>query len=89
VKKGKYFDVPGGIITHLTRECGGNLHDHHVVEVTCGSFEKEALGTNPYSGAAYNDPDNAAKNAADLEAGSRFASAFRGSWHTIPHTRNN
>jgi hypothetical protein len=36
--------VPDGIIAHLTRECGGNVHDHDVVEVTCGSFEKETVG---------------------------------------------
>jgi hypothetical protein len=35
------FDVPHGIIAHLTRECSRNVHDRGVVEVTCGSFEKE------------------------------------------------
>jgi hypothetical protein len=40
VKKGKYFDVPDGVIAHLTRECGGNVHDRDVVDVTSGSFEK-------------------------------------------------
>jgi hypothetical protein len=35
------IDVPDGIIAHLTRECGGNVHDRHVVEVTWGSFGKE------------------------------------------------
>jgi hypothetical protein len=35
VKKGtRGFDVPDGIIAHLTRECGGNAHDDKVVE-TC------------------------------------------------------
>jgi hypothetical protein len=36
---GEICDIPDGIIVHLTKECGGNVHDHHVVEVTCGSFE--------------------------------------------------
>jgi hypothetical protein len=35
--------VPDGIIAHLTKECGGNRHDRHVVNVTSGSFEKETL----------------------------------------------
>jgi hypothetical protein len=38
------IDVPDGIIAHLTRECGGNVHDRRVVDVTCGSFEKETQG---------------------------------------------
>jgi hypothetical protein len=49
VKKGRQFDVPDGIIAHLTRECGGNVHDRHVVDVTCGSFEQETVGANPHS----------------------------------------
>jgi hypothetical protein len=86
VKKGKYFD---GIIAHLTRECGGNVHDRHIVDVTSGSFEKEIVGANPHSGAYDNDPDYAAKNAADFETDSCFGSAFRNSSEDIPHTRNN
>jgi hypothetical protein len=89
VKKGEEFDVPDGIIAHLTRECGGNVHEPQVVEVTCGSFEKETWGTNPHSGAYDNHPNNAGKNAADLETNSRFTSACRGNWADIPHTRNN
>jgi hypothetical protein len=77
VKKGKYFDVPDGIIAHLTRECGGNVHDGDVVDVTCGSFEKETHGE------MY-----AAKNAADLETDSQFCSAYCMN-EDIPHTRNN
>jgi hypothetical protein len=89
VKKGGKFEVPDGIIAHLTRECRGNVHDRHVVDVTCGSFEKETLGANPHSGARDNDPNYAAKNAADLETDSRFSSAWRNSCEGIPHTRNN
>jgi hypothetical protein len=97
MKKGKaknwrgevWFDVPDGIIAHLTRECGGNVPDRSVVEVTCGSFEKETEGANPHSGAFNNYPYWAAKNAADLETPSEFVSAFRWPTEDIPHTRNN
>jgi prefoldin subunit 5 len=89
VKKGGRFDVPVGIIAHLTRECGGSVHDRHVVDVTCGSFEKETQGANPYSGPYYNSPNYAAKNAADLESSSEFISAYRNEKENILHTRNN
>jgi hypothetical protein len=89
VKKGEYFDVPDGIIAHLTRECSGNVHDCHVVEVTSGSFEKETEGANPHSGAYKNDLRYAAKNAVNLEDVSSFASAYRKKEEAIPHTRNN
>jgi hypothetical protein len=82
-------DVPDGIIAHLTRECGGNVHDHNVFEVTSGSFERERYGANPHSGAYDNHPDYAAKNAADWEADSRFSSAYRRREEAIPHARNN
>jgi hypothetical protein len=76
------LDVPDGIIAHLTRECGGNVHDRHVVEVTSGSFEKETQGLD--------DPDwRAAKNATDFETDSYFWSAYRDKKEDIPHTRNN
>jgi hypothetical protein len=87
--KGGRFDLPDGIIAHLTMKCGGNVHDHHIVDVTSGSFEKETIGANSHSGAYGNLPDNAAKNAADLETGSRFQSAYRGRSEDIPHTKNN
>jgi hypothetical protein len=86
---GKRYDIPDGIIAHLTRECGGNVQDCHVVDVTCGSFEKETHGVNPHSGVCDNNPDYAAKNAADLEADSRFVSPCRSYEEDIPHTRNN
>jgi hypothetical protein len=69
---------PDGIIAHLTRECGGNVHDRHVVDITSGSFEKETYGTR-----------GAPKNAADLETRSYFDSAYRPKSENIPHTRNN
>jgi hypothetical protein len=83
------FKVPNGIIAHLTRDCGGNVHDHNVVEVTSGSFEKETQGANPYSGAWDNLAIHAAKNAADLESYTEFLSACRKKEEDIPHTRNN
>jgi hypothetical protein len=89
LKKGGRFEVPDGIIAHLTRECGGNMRDRHVVDVTCGSFEKETCGANPHSVAYDNQPYNAAKNAADLESDLYFYSAFREKQERIPHTRNN
>jgi hypothetical protein len=89
VKKGKDFDVPDGIIAHLTRVCGGNVHGRHVVNVTCGSFEKETYRANPRSGACNNDPKWARKSAADLETDSAFFSAYCWKTANIPHARNN
>jgi hypothetical protein len=83
------YDIPDGIIAHLTRECGGNVHFRRVVNVTCGSFEKEICGANPYSGAYENSPCYAARNAADLAVDSHFLSAYRRCSENIPHTRNN
>jgi hypothetical protein len=89
VKKRGQFDVPDGIIAHLTRECGQNVHDYHVVDVTSGSFKKETERTNLHSG-AYEDPPNcAAMRAADLGTDSHFGSAWRKKEYDIPHTRNN
>jgi hypothetical protein len=87
VQKGKAEDrwgreveinAPDRIISHVTKECGGNVHDRHVVEVTSGSFEK---GTQSVS--------YVVKNAADLESGSVFLLAYRSYQQTIWHTRNN
>jgi hypothetical protein len=83
------IDVPNGIIAHLTRECGGNVHDRHVVDITYGSFEKEIDGANPHSGAYADNSLFAAKKAADLETDSYFHSAYRYDSEDIPHTRNN
>jgi hypothetical protein len=83
------YDISDGIIARLTRECGGNVHDRHVVDITSGSFEKETQGANPHSGAFDNHPRAAAKNAGDLEIVSYFLSAYRYSFEEIPHTRNN
>jgi hypothetical protein len=89
VKKGKYFDVPDGIIAHLTRECGGKVHDAKVVDIASESFGKESIGGNPHSEPFDNNPRDGAKNAADLEAQSSFYSAYRSYKENSPHTRNN
>jgi serine/threonine protein kinase len=38
------INAPGGTIAHLTRKCGGNVHDCDVIDVTSGPFEKETEG---------------------------------------------
>jgi predicted nucleic acid-binding Zn-ribbon protein len=89
VKKGMRLVVPDGIIAHLTKACGGNVHDRHIVDVTSGSFEKETVGANPHSGAYGNNPKYGAKNAADFETDSVFYSAYRPKEEDIQRTRNN
>jgi hypothetical protein len=91
------IDVPDGIVAHLTRKRGGNVHDRHLVYISSGSFEKETYGANLHSGpyrhrpiwASRNFPNYAAKDAADLETDSCFQSAYRHHWERIRHTRNN
>jgi hypothetical protein len=61
IKKVNGLGAPDGIIAHLTSECGGNVHEHHVVDVTSGSFERETAGANPHSGVFDNGPDYAAR----------------------------
>jgi hypothetical protein len=70
------LDVPDGIIAHLTRECGGNVHDRAVVEVTSSSVY-------------CNDPRFAGGRAADLEEDSHFASRIHWGSGFVVHTRNN
>jgi hypothetical protein len=49
VRKGtRDYDVPDGIIAHLTKECGGNVHGRLLADVTSGSFEKETEGAIPH-----------------------------------------
>jgi hypothetical protein len=83
------YDIPDGIIAPLTRACGGKVHDHDVIDVMYGTFEKETHKANPRWGALHTRDDYAAKNAVDLEVGSIFCSAFRDRSDKIPHTRNN
>jgi hypothetical protein len=74
------YDVPDGIVKHLARVCGGNVHDRNVVEVT--------------SSKAYSKgPGYAGKNITDMVADSFFCSDFRDADGKdkveIPPTRNN
>jgi hypothetical protein len=82
-------DLPDGIIAHLTRECGGTVHDCHVVDITSGSLETETNGANPHSGVYDNKPELAARNVADLEGDSEFLSAFRKQEEDIPNENKN
>jgi hypothetical protein len=43
VKKGKHFDLPDGIIGHLTKICRWNAFDRTIVPVTTRSFEKTTV----------------------------------------------
>jgi hypothetical protein len=76
VKRKGMVDVPDGIIAHLTRECGGNVHNYGFVEVTS-------------SGLWMSGPGGAPECVDDLMDHSVFDSDFRGYDHDIPHTRNN
>jgi hypothetical protein len=71
--------VPNGIIAHLTRECGGNVHDCHVVDVTSSKPSTDWM----WAGEA-----TAAKNVTDFETNLCFFSVPRYG-DDIPHTRNN
>jgi hypothetical protein len=86
---GEEMDVPDRVIAHLTRECCGNVHNCHIVDITSGSFEKETRGANPHSGAYADNSLFAAKKAADLETESCFTSACRKKEEDIPSRRNN
>jgi hypothetical protein len=65
-----------GIVAHLARVCGGNVHDQGVVAVT---------SSRPVD----DKPKNAAKNAADVKSDSWFSSIRRKKSEEIPHTWNN
>jgi hypothetical protein len=73
VKEGKYFNVTEGIISHLTKECGGNVHDRKLVATTAGSFEKTT----------YNK-DSDRKQVADLESRPSSWSDYCNSSKDIP-----
>jgi hypothetical protein len=83
------FDVPDGIIAHLTRECGRKVHGHKAVEATSGSFEKRTCAANSQSGAHDEDPEYAPKSVADLKAVLCFLSPYRSDSARTPHRRSN
>jgi hypothetical protein len=68
--------VPDGIVAHLSRRCGGNVHDRELVGITS-------------SDPAHDDLCCAAKNAADMETDVCFISAERDCKEDIPNSRNN
>jgi hypothetical protein len=78
VKIEEGLNVPDGIIAHLTREYGGNLHDRGIVEVTSGSFE-------PTPEKNHDDP----KQVVDLDDDSIYWSDYRDEEEDIPNTKNN
>jgi hypothetical protein len=68
--------VLDGIIAHLTRECGGNVHDRGVVDVRSLRLYK-------------NQREWAGKKVVDLAEDSAFWSAHRDESQNLPHSRNN
>jgi hypothetical protein len=76
VKREGKFEVPDGIIAHLTTVCGGNVHDRRCVEVTSSRAADDDLG-------------HAAKNVADMATKLEFRSAAVASSSDIPHAPNN
>jgi hypothetical protein len=81
------INMPDGIILDLTRECGGDGHSCHIINVMSGSFEKEIEWGNPHSGGYGNYHNYPAKNAANSEARSISLSDYR--YGNVLHTRNN
>jgi hypothetical protein len=69
------LDPLSGIIAHLTRRCGGNVHDRGVVQITSSGTYEEARWC-------------AAMNAADLAVDSAFWSGHRWPGENISHSRN-
>jgi hypothetical protein len=64
-------------------------HEHHIVDITSGLFDKEKYAVNPHSGASENHPTYTVKNAINLDAHSMFCSAYREKKDNIPNTSNN
>jgi hypothetical protein len=64
-----------GIVAHLARQCGGNVHDHGIVAVTS-------------SGANSPSPSDAARNAADLGSNSHFYSSSPSTGGNVPDASN-
>jgi hypothetical protein len=69
-------DPLDGIVSLLTRGCGGNVHDKNAVVVTSSP---------PFSGHGR----DAAKNVVDLRSDSYFCSVHHDKNSNVPHTRNN
>jgi hypothetical protein len=70
------IEGPDGIVAYLSRQCGGNVHERNVVCITSSKPKRD-------------EPEWAAKNAADLANDSFFCSAYRPTSADIPHEANN
>jgi hypothetical protein len=79
-------DIPDGITTHLKRKRGWSVRDRNVVEVT---FRKPFDSPNTVPDGMLDPNLVSAKNAADLETGWLFYSAYRLREEDMSHTRNN
>jgi hypothetical protein len=80
VTKTDDLEVSDGIIAYLAGTCGGNVHDHGVVDVPLSRAFSDTW--NPIG-------RTAAKNVADLEVSSHFVSVCRDKREGIRHTRDN
>jgi hypothetical protein len=69
-------DPLDGIIAHLSRECGGNVHNRDCVAVTASKSRDTG-------------PAHHARNVVDLKSGSMFDSDGLDKHRDIPHARNN
>jgi hypothetical protein len=67
------YDIPDGLIAHLTRECGGNVHECVVVITASSVLETE----------------HAPMNAVDLTTEQVFGSDVMTMGSNVPHARNN
>jgi hypothetical protein len=82
------FNVPDRIIAHVTRECGGNGHDHHL-DVMSGSFEKETSGPVRTRGHVITIPVGLQRMQLIWRPIQIFLSACRPAEKDIPHSRDN
>jgi hypothetical protein len=81
--------LPVGIIAHLTKKCGGNVYDWHVVDVTYGPFEKETHIARPRRGRFADTSLYIAKYAADLETCSAFFPTYGNKEEDSRYIKNN
>lgn len=86
MRRGSEFEVPDGIIGRITRECGGNVHDREIVEVTSSLDHYMSEHGLNWVGRPV---DCSGQNVADLGTASFFCSAYHDRASRIPHRRNN
>jgi hypothetical protein len=63
VKEGEKFDLPDGVIAHVTRQCDGNVHAGSFVEVT----SSKSMSV---------EDESAEKSVPDLDSDSSFCSSY-------------